>query len=529
MLTYARQLAIRLAQKFLARYEGAQPSSPRRSWVPNYVRDARFDITSFTRWELTRKIRYFEANSWLVQRLADLFEQYVVGCNGMGVMPASSDVEWNTRALPAWQEWCQMPDLCSRQNLGTLQGLIARSWFVDGEIFILKTYGRDRPGRQAFPRIQLIESHRCSAPGNGFSDATKDNLVDGVQVDPTTGRPQGYWIRDGFSDSSWTYKDADSVIHVFEPSRPGQYRGITFFHAVLCDLHDLDDLQIMEMDRAKQASEIANIFETYSGELDPRTLRQGRLLNTGATGANAANPDEDLEKRIAQYRTILGSRTIAVKPGESIKQMQTIQPSAATQWYWNHLTGRVCYGVGIYQGLVTPTSIQGTVERGALNACAQFFRSRSQVIAGASARIYQHFMQWARYNDPRCYDAPADWANVTTVSPAAVNVDPGRNMLGTIAGLAAGTTTLHDEYGSMGKDAGAKILQRAREIGLTKQIAAQVSKEMGVPIDAAEINGNLAQIAATLAQANQANALADAQEDADPDAPTEPQPANANE
>lgn len=494
---------------FFDRYEGAQPSSPRRSGVPNFVRDARFDINSFTRWELTRKVRYFEANNWLVQRLADLFEQYTVGPTGLQVVPNSSDSEWNKAALESWQTWCQFPDLSSRQPFSVLQGLIARSWFIDGDVFVLKTYGKDRPGKQAYPRIQLVESHRVSSPGQQYSwDDNDATTIDGVKVDPITGRPIGYYMRSSFDGDEYSLKDADNVIQVFEPCRAGQLRGITFFHSVLNNLHDMDDLQVMEMDRAKQACAIGNIYETWNGEMNMQNMRVNALRGI-ATGVTTPT-DQSMAQRIQQFQTIFGSRSMAIKPGEKISQMGTVQPSAATQWYWDYLTGTVCLGVGISKGLALPTSMQGTVVRQDLSACAGFFRSRSAVMASAVSEIYKHWANWARYNDPKLFDAPADWYATSITPPSAVDVDPGRNAVGVIASIAAGTSNFTLEYGSRGMSATEQFRIRAREVIAMKQIAAEESAASGgFTVSAEEMSSNLADVALKLAEANQADALAD--------------------
>ncbi len=497
---------------FLNRYESAIPSSPRRSYVPSFVRDARFDANSFTRWELSRKARYFEANNWLFQRLCDLFEQYTVGPNGLQVIPQSSDSEWNKVALESWQTWCQFPDVASRQSFATLQGLIARSWFVDGDCFIVKTYGKDRPGKQAFPRVQLIESHRCSSPGQAFDNiGLQENIVDGVQVDAAAnGRPTGYWIRDGFTADKWIFKSTDDVIHVFEPSRIGMYRGITFFHAVLAALQDLNDLQIMEMERAKEASSISNVLESWSGELDATKLRSQRFFNRNPDGAPPLTTDESLDARINQYALKLGSRMIAIRPGEKITQFNSNQPSAATQWYWDYLVGQVCLGVGISKQLAMPSSMQGTVARGDLAASASFFRSRSSVVGSATERIYNFYMQWARYNDPKLYDAPSDWYRCMIVPPASVDVDQGRSSVAKLAGLQAGTLTFGDIYGEQGQQPEYKFYQKAREVASMKRIADEVTKETGYPVSAEEIGGQLADTLLKVAQAEQADAQADA-------------------
>ena len=211
-LAKATAAAIRTFRRRLqARYEGAQPGGGRRSYIPAFLQDARFDADGATRSELVRKSRYFERNSALMNAFCDRFEQFTVGSNGLQLTPASTDEEWNLRAMEWWSEWCQFPDLTSLQPLSSIQSLIARTWFVDGEVFILKTKG------SSMPRIQLIESHRVGTPPRQW-DQEGRLLVDGVEMDKR-GRPAAYWVRDGFDFEDYRRIPAESIIHVFEPPR----------------------------------------------------------------------------------------------------------------------------------------------------------------------------------------------------------------------------------------------------------------------------------------------------------------------
>lgn len=491
-------------------YTAAQPSDPNRSWLPGWVRDAKYDTNPFTRWELTRKIRYFQQNMWLVSKLQELHRKYTVGPHGIPVTAASSDPEWNKAMDASYAKFCQNPCLDSKLPMSAVQKLIADEDFIDGEIFILKTRGKDRGKGQSFPRIQLIESHRCSSPGTPFGGVTEgnQNQVDGVEVD-ANGRPIGYWIRDGFDGESWSYKDAGDIIHIFEPDRVGQYRGITPFHSVLSPMHDLDDLEIMEMQRAKDGAALSVIQTTWNGELNGETLRRERWANP-SSGNNPTNPSvNELAKRQEMYRQIIGSRTIAIKNGEKVEQFKNDSPSVTTQWYFQYKISQVCSATGIPMLLVLPASIQGTVARAILDDANLHFRSRFALYAHSAVEIYRYYADWARYNDPTCYDAPADWASCNVIPPRAVNVDIGHNATATIALVDAGMSSYDEVYGSVGSTAEIGLTKKARNIGMMKKIAAQVSNEMGVEVLPSEIAGNLSDIAKNLALADQAKAQAD--------------------
>ena len=486
------------------RYEAANPWTPDRSWIPSYVRDARHDANSWSRWEMCRKIRYFEENVWIVSALATTFQKYTVGPNGIPVTPCSSDKDWNDRMRDSYLEWCEGPCADSRDDMAAVHKMLAREYHIDGEIFVLKT--RVKPaGSPSLPRIKLIESHRCSSPGQGFSADDDPHLIDGVALNDD-GLPVGYWLRDGILGDEWTYRKASDVIQVFEPHRVGMYRGITGYHAVLNKTHDLDDLDMLEMGRAKQNAEVSYWLKTWNGEIPPSLLRQERgITNRGLGNPIGGLPEgkDGLNKRLLEYSTALGSKVKALKPGEEVEKHESASPTAAQQWYWKYLISQISQARGIPMMLILPESIQGTVTRAVLDDANIYFRSQFRVIAPAVRSIYLYYANWARYNVKGLQDAPADWNRCHLVPPRAVNVDQGRNSAMMLAEWAAGATNLTDIAGDDGTTAENLIRKKADDIVLINQVAAEKG------IDPAMISGNIAQILQQLAMANQANALAD--------------------
>lgn len=457
------------ARLLLNRYEAGVRYGTSRSYLPGWVQDARFDADASTRDEILRKARYFEKNSGLVNRLADLFEQFTVGPCGLQLIAASSDEEWNVAAMEAWRGWEPFADQCSRQPFGVLQSLIARRWFIDGEIFILKTRGKNREDEPARPRIQLIESHRVGTPGKLTAEEGR-RIFDGVEVDGR-GRPIAYHVRDGLNDDEYRRISADQIIHVFEPTRPGEYRGLSFFAAVMNELHDLDDLHILEMLAAKDAAEKSTIYETASGELD-QTAEGIRRELYGQTTQNSAGT-ETTETKMRFAKQTLGGRVLAIKSGEKVSQFQSNRPTVTQQWYWDYLTGEICAGVGISKLLAYPYSMQGTVTRADLDVMAGFFRSRSEVLAGVFTEIRNYVMDWETKNNVDVSDPPPDWRKVTVRPPRSVNVDVGRNSSAMLTELKAGARTYQDVYAELGQDYREQLTQRAKEAKFIRDLAEQ--------------------------------------------------------
>lgn len=452
-----------------ARYEGARQTT-QRSTLHGSVQNARHDIDAYNRYELVRRSRYFERNNAFVNRLADLTEQYTVG-QGLTFFPSSQDTEWNARALSYWRDWTKFADLSSRLSFGTLQGIIARALFVDGEIFILLTRGES--GR---PRIQLVESHRVKTPPTGAK-----NIIDGIEIDDR-GRPIAYHIVSEDSDrkETFTRAAAEFVVHVFEPGRPGQYRGLPMLYPVMNDLHDLDDLQIFEMQAAKEASRVQNVIKTSTGEVSDDDLIRGTMSGS------------DNVERADYYKDIFAGEVKVLKHGDDFQQFRVERPSAATSGYWDYLTSKVCCGVGIPKEIVLPSSMQGTSMRSVLDIANSFFRGRSAVIADHLRRVYEYVMEVAIQSEPSLQTPPVDWYRSTYRAPRSINVDVGRNSAAAVAEFKTGMRTLQSIYAETGEDWREQLRQKASEIAYARELANEFNVDRAeiMTLDPNELSAN---------------------------------------
>lgn len=438
------------------KYDAAQTDAW-RSNIGGPLRGARSDISPATRAAIVKKSRDFECNSHLLNRLCDLFEQYTVG-GGIQFQPASSSEKWNAAAKAFWESWSQLPDATSKQHLGTIQSLTARNWFIDGDVFIHLT-----KGKTWVPRIQLFESHLVGTPSGAGGD---ENIFDGIKTDPETGRPVSYMVgreTSRYSVTDHTPISEGEIIHVWEPSRPQQMRGLPFAYPVLNLLHDLKDLHALEIAKARQVARIAIKRTTESGKLDPDDLQR-----------EGVTVDADESGRLDYYRESIGGEEIVMKHGDEMDSMRSDVPSATTIAGWSYMEARVCAGIGIPYCIAYPESMQGTVYRGALDMAHAWFQCRHQVIAEAYRKVYEHVMGAARFNVPELRDAPADWKKVRIHPPKAVNVDVGRNSNAMLAELAAGALTYSEIYGAKGQDWREGLAQRKTEQDFVESLGLKV-------------------------------------------------------
>lgn len=483
------------------RYEAAQPGGAGRPWLPGFVRDAKYDANSFSRWEMCRKIRYFQQNMWLIRKLREVYVKYVVGPNGLQIIPASSDSDFNKRALEKYLEWGRSPFLDSNLCIGEGHKLMAGELQIDGEVFALKSRFKSA-GRQSTPAIQLIESHRCSSPFGEFAPSGTNFLstnVDGVEID-ANGTPTGYHLRTGKDALESDLYSKEDVIHIYNPDRIGMYRGITPYYATLSCLQDLYQLEEMEMQKAKANAERAWILFNKTGEMDASKLRQMGYGSGAGTSPSPGLADDDLKKRMQQFRTVYGSRGISLRSDEEMKIEENPNPSAATQWYWRYKISQICAAAGIPMILVLPESIQGTVARAIMDDANIFFRGQFHLIGAGAKQMYWHWLDWAVYNDKNLVDPPADYRKCHVLPPRAVNVDVGRNSKAMLAELQAGTTSYDAIAANEGLTPEILFQSKGNSVVLAHQIAQQLSASSGFDIKPADIMGNLAEIIQKLGQ-----------------------------
>lgn len=425
-------------------YEGGWPLlNGDHAYVPELIQDARFDQTQIVRREIMRKSRFYAKNDPMFKRIIQIGQRYTVGPKGLLCVPDSQiDEDWNERAFEVFSEWCEHAGL-NDEPMSTLEHVGHDDERVDGETFFYKT--RKKTPRGSVPRIQHIESHRVESPFSRWNEEGQF-LIDGVQLD-NDGNRNGYWVREGMAlfdgDASWNLVPASQIIHVFEPHRGQQYRGIGSAYSYLGKLAQKFELDKLEMRAQFDAAEKSTFIINPSGELNKTQLARRRFDNPNPNPVpNQQDIDKVWEKRIEFVRKIIGGRTAALKTGEDVKQFIPQRPSDAVQWYWLYNATEICAGAEVPMMLIFPgEDIQGTVARAVLDDADANFQKRSTKWIAAKREIYRYFMGWAIYNDKRVIDPPADWDRCVIYRPRAINVDVGYTADNANQALANGTLT----------------------------------------------------------------------------------------
>jgi capsid protein len=335
-----------------------------------------------------------------------------------------------------------------------------------------------------FPRIQLIETHRvCDAKLPARFKEEGYIQFDGILTDQR-GRPAFYIVsndNDAFSKntpSQVAIIPAPEIVHVFEPSRASQPRGLTLFHACLSDLHDLDDLQRYEMLSSKDASSRANVVKTANGELPDDGSVIGRT-------AQVVGDDGQIEERIVYYNTAFGAKTVVLKHGDDWQQSEALRPTSAQQEFWKILERKICRGTGVSYAALTDYEGNwgGAALRGAIAADNRFYDVRTQTLCTAFQIIWEHVIgSQVKPGGDLAKEAPADWRNITCQSPRRSTVDIGRESKAILEELEAGVRTERDVQGELGLDWLEVQSQRDIEVRLRLERAKKISAEYGLQL-----------------------------------------------
>lgn len=195
---------------------------------------------------------------------------------GIQCKPLWGTKEWKAAAQKLWKRWTKVADADGVLDWYGLQGLAWRSWHEAGEVFVRLRKRRPGDGLTVPLQIQLMEAEHC--PSSLYTTASSGNAVRaGIEFNKI-GQRVAYWMYrqhpgdavTSINGTELVRVPAEQILHLYEPTRPGQIRGVPRSASVLVRMFNLESLDDAVLERHKIAN-LFSVFYTSDADADPET------------------------------------------------------------------------------------------------------------------------------------------------------------------------------------------------------------------------------------------------------------------
>ena len=288
-------LARHAARQLLARaYEAA---SPRDTWRPRRG-GASANADHFADAATLRtKARFLVQNvPYIAAGMGALVAQTV----GTGIRPRSTAPNAQAEVADSlWARWVKECDADGRCDFYGMQAVAYRAMEQDGEVMLrlrprFSTDGFAVPLQLQLLEIDWLDTSRTQAAG-------ANQIVNGIEYD-TLGRKVAYWLWDQHpgditlrrgARTQSTRVPASSIIHLYNPERPGQGRGFTRLAPVIARVRDLqlyEDAELARKNLEARLSVLASGDAASMANPEPGALAGSPALarQTGSLGELAS-------------------------------------------------------------------------------------------------------------------------------------------------------------------------------------------------------------------------------------------------
>lgn len=416
--------------------------------------------------------RDMEQNFCLYRGMLTRTVQYALGTIRWQSRTGDSDVDSAYEQM--WENWCKQADITGRHHFNTLVRLGIRSMMRD------RDFGFALSDENGELRVKGIEADRIGNPS--LVSITDERNIQGVKLGEK-GEVTGFEIFKRTRNSMYELDEEVPVarfLHVFDPLRVDQYRGVAWAAPALPHMRDLYEALDSEM----QAIKFASSFSAFTTTTTPYS-QQGAAafdLDKKPDGGNKMSVQAGTIQRLA------GGESIVFPPGIA-------RPSGAFMAFFEAKVREIAVGVNVPFGFVWNLALLGGVtariEVAQMKRTLDHFReiARDKMLEPLKDRVLRRAVARGEA-PPHPKRGAGRWG-----FGAEITGDAGNDMSADIAALQAGIFS--ESYlieGKYGGDFDEHVNQQAREIN----VRARVAEETGVPIElqSARLQGASTQIAA---------------------------------
>jgi len=290
----------------LRRYDGAARSRRTSGWLAGSG-SANTEIGPALHTLRNRSRELVRNNGWATRAVRHLTNASV-GSSGMLATPVQGSDALQATVSELWGDWTKSTaiDPEGRLTFAALQSLIVRECFESGEVLLRRRRRRVSDSLPVPFQIQLLEPDHIDT--SRTERRTNGNvIIQGVEYN-RIGRRVAYWLFPSHPGDSIPLHGprlvaervaAKDIIHLFEPLRVGQVRGVPRGAPALIRHRDFDEYEDASLVRAKIA---AMTVAFITNDVDGKPA-------TGYGDADETLPVEGMEPGTVEY----------LLPGQDVK------------------------------------------------------------------------------------------------------------------------------------------------------------------------------------------------------------------
>lgn len=421
-------------------HQGAD-SSRNRGYVYFPQLDTRREISSYTRTEILRKVRFLYANHGIAKRIVNGLARLVAG-TGLTAQAATKDKAWNSAAEKYFANVTGSPfvfDVGGRYDFEKSQQALLRFRFRDGDAAALLAESEAGTARYAF-----VESHQI---GTGLMSAVQDTRWnDGVLLDDQN-RARMYRILG--DNNSFTDVRAEDLIFFADYERAGQSRGLSILSHAINHLLDSAEITAFIKTGVKLANQYGYWVEYPNGADKPAATASARVGGTKNTETvtTGAGP--------ITFEKIYGAGAIPdLPPGAQLKFNGASHPHPNNLSLIEFLIRDIAWGVGLSPEILWNIAALGGANTRFVLADAQGWieEQQAELVRLYCSRVWIYTIAKAMKSGalPRCQDT--EWWKHQWIPPPRLTVDFGRDGKLHLEQLKMGVITYTRLLGWQGQD-----------------------------------------------------------------------------
>jgi lambda family phage portal protein len=392
-------------------------------------------------------------------------EHFVSNAVGTGIVLRSAHPDPGIRQAlhELFDDWAEESDAAGVCDWYGQQALATRAMLEGGEVLGRHRLRRPEDGLRVPYQLELIEPEHLPFHHNGPNGANR--IKAGIEFDPLGRRAAYHLYRSHPGALAWDVGandlvrvPADQVVHLFQPLRPGQSRGIPWLAWVLGRLSDIDEYDGAETVRKKTAA----MFTAFVTSTDPEAMGQTTSDDRG-------------------FLTHLSPGTVQyLDPGESVNFAAPKDDSSYEAFMRSQLRS-LAAGMGVtYEQLSSDlTGVNySSIRAGLLEFRRQVSMMQHQVIIHQFCRPI--WRQWLRsallLHFPREFARQPDfrtWARARWMPPAWQWVDPEKDVKASLLAIQGGLTSRARVVAESGED--------VETIDAEQKIDRERAEKMGLP------------------------------------------------